>query len=61
MMTPSMVHYGLAASVRDNRQLALNAAYVAHPERFVRSPPTQPQLSKEVWINKPPRSDKNTH
>jgi putative transposase len=61
MMTPSMVHHGLAATVRDNRQLTLDAAYAAHPERFVRSPPTQPQLSKEVWINKPLSSDENTH
>ena len=61
MMTPSMVHHGLAATVRDNRQLTLDAAYAAHPERFVRRPPTQPQLSKEVWINKPLSSDENTH
>jgi putative transposase len=61
MMTPSTVHHGLAATVRDNRQLALDAAYTAHPERFVRRPPTQPQLSKEVWINKPTPSDQNTH
>jgi putative transposase len=61
MMTPAMVHYGLAASVRDNRQLALDAAYAAHPERFVRRVPTQPQLPKEVWINKPPRSDEKLH
>jgi putative transposase len=61
MMTPAMVHHGLAATVRDNRQLALDAAYTAHPERFVRRPPTQPQLSKEVWINKPSPSDENTH
>ena len=61
MMTPAMVHYGLAAEVRENRQLALDAAYVAHPERFVRRPPTLPLLPKEVWINKPPSSDENTH
>lgn len=61
MMTPAMVHYGLAAEVRENRQLALDAAYVAHPERFVRRPPAPPLLPKEVWINKPPISDENTH
>ena len=44
MMTPAMVHYGLAAAVRENRQLALDAAYAAHPERFVRRPPTPPLL-----------------
>jgi len=60
-MTPVIVHYGLAAEVRENGQLALDAAYVAHPERFVRRPPTLPLLPKEVWINKPPSSDENTH
>lgn len=61
MMTPAMVHYGSAAAVRQNRQLTLDAAYAAHPERFVRRPPTLPPLPKEVWINKPLSSDENTH
>ena len=61
MMTPAMVHYGLAAAVRENRQRALDVAYADHPERFVRRPPTPPNLPKEVWINKPPTSDGNTH
>jgi len=60
MMTPAMVHYGLAVAVRENRQLALDAAYSAHPERFVRRAPTPPLLPKEVWINKPKHSDENT-
>jgi putative transposase len=57
MMTPAMVHYGSAHAVRQNRQFVLDAAYRNHPERFVRRPPIQPQLPKEVWINKPPNSD----
>jgi putative transposase len=61
MMTPAMVHYGLAVAVRENRQLALDVAYAAHPERFVRKAPTPPPLPKEVWINKPLSSDENTH
>jgi putative transposase len=60
MMTPAMVHYGLAAAVRENRQLALDAAFAAHPERFVRRAPTPPLLPKEVWINKPKQSDEST-
>jgi putative transposase len=60
MMTPAMVHYGRAAAVRENRQLALDAAFAAHPERFVRRAPTPPPLPKEVWINKPKQSDENT-
>jgi putative transposase len=61
MMTPAMVHYGRALAVRENRQLALDAAYAAHPERFVRRAPTPAPLPKEVWINKPLSSDENTH
>jgi len=60
-MSPAMVHYGLAAAVRENRQAALDVAYAAHPERFVQRPPTPPQLPKEVWINKPLNSDEDTH
>jgi len=53
LMTPAMVHYGLAETVRDQRNQVLQAAYAAHPERFVRGVPVVPDLSREVWINKP--------
>mgnify|MGYP000364412692 CR=1 FL=1 len=53
LMTPAMVHYGLAETVRDQRNQVLQAAYVAHPERFVRGVPTVPDLPREVWINQP--------
>jgi len=61
MMTPATVHYGLSAAVSKKRQVALNSAYAAHPERFVRRQPTPPQLPKEVWINKPQNSNEDTH
>jgi len=61
MMSPAMVHHGRAPGVRENRQLVLDAAYAAHPERFVRKPPVPQPLPKEVWINKPLNSDANTH
>ena len=61
MMSPSMVHHGAAVSIRENRQMVLDAAYRDHPERFVRRPPSPPQLPKEVWINKPLNSDEDTH
>ena len=60
-MTPAMVHYGLALGVRENRQLVLDAAYAAHPERFVRKPPAPLPLPQEVWINKPQNLDDNPH
>ena len=53
MMAPAMVHYGLATGVHENRQLVLDAAFAAHPDRFVRRPPTPLPLPNEVWINKP--------
>ncbi len=53
LMTPAMIHYGLAETVRDQRNQVLQTAYAAHPERFVRGVPTVPNLPREVWINKP--------
>jgi putative transposase len=53
LMTPAVVHHGLAEAVRAHRQRVLQAAYEAHPERFVRGMPTPPELPKEVWINQP--------
>jgi hypothetical protein len=35
------------------RNVTLNAAYVAHPERFVRKTPTPPAIPPAAWINKP--------
>ena len=53
LMTPTAVHDGRAAMVRDARQRVLSAAYAAHPERFVRKPPQPPVLPHAVWINPP--------
>jgi putative transposase len=51
--TPGDVHYGRAEEIREQRAVVLNDAYRAHPERFVRKPPTPPPLPHTVWINKP--------
>ena len=53
-LTPAMVHYGHVEGVRAARQHVLAAAYVAHPERFVRRPPEPPVVPAAVWINPPP-------
>jgi putative transposase len=53
LLTPSMVHYGQAGAVIERRQVVLDAAYQAHPERFVRSAPKSLGVPQEVWINKP--------
>ena len=57
LLTPSMVHFGQAPTVLTQRQLVLDAAYLAHPERFVRKAPTVQPLPDMVWINKPVSSD----
>ncbi len=51
--TPADVHYGRAEAIREQRAGVLDAAYQAHPERFVRKPPTPPPLPHTAWINKP--------
>ena len=53
LMTPATVHYGQAPQVQAQRQRVLEAAFAAHPERFVRGRPTAPTLPEAVWINKP--------
>jgi putative transposase len=53
LMTPAPVHYGQAQAVYQQRQRVLQAAYAAHPERFVRGLPTPPELPPTVWINRP--------
>jgi putative transposase len=51
--TPADVHYGRAELVRTHRAEVLDAAYAAHPERFVRKPPVPPALPTAAWINQP--------
>jgi len=48
------------ATVLARRQIVLDTAYQAHPDRFVRRPPKPMRLASEVWINKPAPSGQNT-
>lgn len=57
-LTPEMVHYGRASDVLARRQLVLEAAYEAHPERFINGPPRPRELPRAVWINKPSSESK---
>lgn len=50
--TPADVHFGRAEDVRSSRQVVLDAAYAAHPERFRRRP-CAPVLPEAAWINRP--------
>ena len=64
LLTPAMVHFGQAPAVLAQRQLVMDAAYLAHPERFVRKAPTVNPLPEKVWINKPDSStttERKTH
>ena len=47
------VHFGTASLVRADRTRVLDAAYAAHPERFVNKPPEPPRLPGPAWINPP--------
>lgn len=53
LLTPAAVHYGQASSILRARHAVRQEAYAAHPERFVKGPPTLPNLPPEVWINRP--------
>ena len=59
LMTPETVRYGLANETIEQRNAVLEAAYMAHPERFVNMIPTAPKLPDAVWINKPKKSEVN--
>jgi len=53
LMTPAAVHRGSAPNVLAARQRVLDAAFDAHPERFVRGRPKPQGIPEAVWINKP--------
>ncbi|WP_285222845.1 IS3 family transposase [Frankia nepalensis] len=57
LLTPATVHHGEAALVRETRARVLDGAYAAHPERFVRRPPTPPKLPQPAWINRPQQEE----
>jgi putative transposase len=53
LMTPAAVHFGQAAQLLKNRQMVLEQAYTARPQRFVNGVPKPPALPTAVWINPP--------
>ena len=55
--TPASVHFGTAPLVREQRARVLDAAYAAHPERFVNKHPEPPALPGPAWINRPKEVD----
>jgi len=53
LLSPTVVHHGLAQATIEQRRAVLDQAYKANPERFVRKPPEPLPAPTEVWINKP--------
>ena len=51
--TPADIHFGRAPLLQLQRARILEAAYAAHPERFVRQLPLAPRLPGPAWINRP--------
>ena len=56
--TPGQVHRGEVELVTEKRGRALDAAFLAHPERFKGRRPIPPGPPTEVWIN-PPSLNRN--
>lgn len=53
LLRPATVHAGKGEEAIMGRAKVLDAAYAAHPQRFVNQPPKPEALTKEVWINAP--------
>jgi len=60
LYAPADVHYGRTPALELARAGVLAGAYAAHPERFVRRPPTPPALPGAVWINPPATKEVST-
>ena len=54
-MTPASVHYEQAQAMLLIRQATLDAAFLAHPNRFKNISPRPHDLPTAVWINPPPQ------
>lgn len=55
-LTPAAVHHGLAETIITARTAALERAYAANPDRFVKGKPRPPAVPSAVWINPPEES-----
>jgi putative transposase len=64
LLTPDMLHYGMASQIIEQRQNVLDQAYARNPERFPRARPKHPPQPTAVWINPPIpaiATDRNLH
>ena len=53
LLTPDMLHYGMAGAVIEQRQKVLDRAYARNPERFTHARPKHPPQPTAVRINPP--------
>ena len=53
LLTPHVVHHGLAGRQVEARASVLAAAHAIHPERFTAGMPRPPAQPTAVWINPP--------
>jgi hypothetical protein len=53
LLTPDMLHYGMAGEIIEQRQKVLDQAYERNPERFTHARPKHPPQPTAVWINPP--------
>ena len=60
LMTPDQMHYGQIDAVHAARQLTLDQAFRANPERFVNQPPIPPAKPAATWINPPTPKSQST-
>jgi putative transposase len=53
LLTPDMLHYGMASEIIEQRQNVLDAAYARNPERFPHARPVLPPQPTAAWITPP--------
>jgi putative transposase len=57
LMTPETVHYSRATALTRKRSITLEAAFLAHPNRFKNVAPRPPELPVAAWINPPKKKE----
>jgi putative transposase len=59
MLTPTIVHHGLANEALAARQAVLDQAFATHPERFKHTAQQIGSVPDAVWINPPKLKDED--
>jgi len=59
MLTPSMLHHGVAEQIIAHREIVLEKAFLKNPLRFKNKKPTAGKVPEAAWINKPEEQKAN--